>query len=578
MNRVFLSFHRFAFVLALLLLGFTTLLGRLVYLHVFMQDEYGYIAEQNRERFELLPSRRGDILDCNRNVLATSKEVREVGVDPHVLLQSDLEKVPELAQLLNLPEADLYALLQPALNKNGAPVRWRKLADAVDESVYLKILNLGIKGVYGNSKYQRYYPGGELAAHVIGYLNKSGEKGQAVMGAEHFLDFYLSGQDGWRESEKDGRRREIVAFRHREVIPVNGYSVELSIDQFIQHKVEEALQVLADRYEPASASIIVSEPKTGFILALGNYPTFDLNTYSTAPLDHQRNRALTDVFEPGSTFKIVAAAGALEEGLVAPADQFDCDVSNVEYQGRTLRLPKDHRDMGLLTVEDIVARSSNRGAAFLGLTLGEHQLHHYAQQFGFGQPTELGLVGESGGVLHPVNRWDGLMITRIPMGHAVSATPIQVHQAMAVIANSGRAMRLQFVRKVITGSGEVVHQYRSRPVRQVVSTKVAQDVADMLHKAVGPSGTARKAFIEGYRVAGKTGTTQKIINGRYSSKNHVASFSGFLPYNDPKLLITVVVDDPKLEGIGYGGKVAAPVFNEIASHCIHYLGKKFTSE
>jgi len=571
MNRAFVSGQRFALVATCILFGFSVIFGRLFYLHVLKQSEYSQIAEQNRNRFQVLESRRGDIVDCNNNLLATSKEVRELGVDPQMVGEVDAAALNKLAGYLNVSVNWLRQRFETKRYSNGRDIRWCKLADAVDEKVYQEILQIGIKGVYGNSKYTRYYPGKSLAAHIVGYINRNGPKGQAVMGVEQYLDFYLRGQDGWRESEKDGRRREIIEFRNREIEPADGYHVQLTLDMLIQHMVEEELSRLAEEYRPVSASIIVSDPTTGFVLAMGNYPSFDPNEYSKYPLENQRNRAVTDVFEPGSTFKIVAAAGALNERLVRPFDTIDCDIAEVNYHGRNLKLPNDHNKLGVLSVEDIVAKSSNRGAAQLGMLLQEEGLYHYASLFGFGKKTTLGLTGETSGVLHPVDRWDGLMITRIPMGHAVSATPLQVHQAMGVIANGGLAMKPQVIRKIFNEGGQPVHVFYPKVTERVVSVATATTVAQMLNKVVGPEGTARRAFIDGYGVAGKTGTTQKIKNGRYSNRDHVASFVGFFPYQDPRLLITVVVNEPELDGIGYGGRVAAPAFRNIAEKCIRYM-------
>ena len=571
MNRAFVSEQRFRLVVVCVLIGFNVLIGRLVYLHVYMQKPYAQIAEQNRKRFQPLESRRGDILDRNQQLLATSRQVRELGVDPHQVRQEDLRLLEQLAALLNQPVDQLSECFAKKYYSDGRAIRWRKLADALDEDLYEKIMELGIRGLYGNAKFTRYYPGGSLAAHVIGYINNEGTKGRAVMGVEQFLDFYLTGQDGWRELERDGRRREIVEFRQREVSPTDGYHVQLTLDLSIQHFVEAELNYLAELYQPESVSIIVSEPSTGAVLAMGNYPTFDLNAYGKCSLDSQRNRALTDIYEPGSTFKIVSVAGVLNERLIHPSETIDCSEPIAEYRGRKLRLPRDHHDLGKLSVEEILVKSSNRGAAHLGLLLGEQQLYQYARLFGFGSETQLGLSGEVVGILHPVNDWDGLMITRIPMGHAVSATPLQVHQAMSVIANRGLAMKPQIVSAIYNKAGDVVHTFMPRPVKQVISIDTAQWIAEMLHKVVGPEGTAGKAAIKGYSIAGKTGTTQKLINGHYSSDHHVASFVGFFPHENPRLLITVVVDEPKDSGKAYGGQIAAPAFKRIAQKCIGYL-------
>ncbi|HKK17422.1 MAG TPA: penicillin-binding protein 2, partial [Opitutales bacterium] len=397
----------------------------------------------------------------------------------------------------------------------------------------------------------------------------------AVTGVERYFDYYLRGQDGWRESERDGRRREMARFRDREVEPSDGLNVELTIDQMVQHIVETEIARVAREYEPEGISVIVSQPSTGAILAMANYPTYDPNEfYDTRkyPISSQRNRALTDAFEPGSTFKIVPAAAVLNEGIVDPSDVFQTGHARVSYKGRTLRLPSDHHHYDSLSMHEVVVKSSNRGAAHLGLLLGEHRLHDYAAAFGFGEKTGCDLGGEIPGTLHQVNAWDGLTITRLPMGHAVSATPMQVHSAMSVIANDGILMEPMLSKRIFDRSGGDVIRFSPKAKRRVISADVADVISQMLADVVGENGTARRAAIENYAVAGKTGTTQKIVDGRYSNQHHVASFSGFFPADRPQLVITVVVDEPKLAGVGYGGSVAAPAFRNIAEACIAYLG------
>jgi cell division protein FtsI/penicillin-binding protein 2 len=330
-----------------------------------------------------------------------------------------------------------------------------------------------------------------------------------------------------------------------------------------------------ERYNPEGVSVIVSRPNDGSILALANYPTFDLNEFFNTklyPIANQRNRAITDTFEPGSTFKIVPASGVLNESEVDPEDIFETGNEVALYKNRKLRLPSDHHFYDRLSMAEIVIKSSNRGAAHLGMILGEDRLHAYAESFGFGERTDLGLRGEISGTLHPINRWDGLTITRMPMGHAVDGTPMQIHYAMSVIANKGLLMKPRIIDRITNTEDILLFEYPAITKRRVLSEFVSVKMADLLHEVVGVKGTAKRAAIKGYSVGGKTGTTQKIINGKYSSESHVASFSGFLPVEDPQVVITVVVDAPKVKGgIGYGGVVAAPVFKEIAENCIRYL-------
>jgi cell division protein FtsI/penicillin-binding protein 2 len=554
------------------------LLGRLFYLHVWDRDELLQFVEGNRKMVNVVEARRGNIVDTRGNLLATTRTTYNIGVDPQSFREADRVKLPELARILGQPLEEIEAKIDRKTRKvsEDSPevrlIRWAVLAKGADEATHDAVKALGLRAVYGNQSHSRAYPGGELAAHVLGYINK---EETPVTGIERFFDYYLRGQDGWRETERDGKRHEMAQFREREVEPSDGLNIELSIDQMVQHIVEEEISRVAQEYNPNGISVIVSQPATGAVLAMANYPSYDPNEfYDTEkyPISSQRNRALTDVFEPGSTFKIVPTSAALNEGLVHPNDVFNTGVSRVSYKGRTLSLPADTHNYEELSVHDILVKSSNRGAAQLGLMLGEQRLYNYAASFGFGETTGCDLGGEITGALHTPRNWDGLTITRMPMGHAVSATPMQVHSAMSVIANGGVLMEPMIAKRVFDANGEDVIRFKPKAKRRVISTEVAKTVASMLADVVGSKGTARRAAIDNYGVAGKTGTTQKIVNGQYSRHHHVASFSGFFPADNPSLVVTVVVDDPQLSGVGYGGSIAAPAFRNIAEACIAYLG------
>lgn len=578
MSKAFVSSGRSSLICFAVACAFCVLLGRLFYLHVWYSDELLEHVEGNRKMVNVVEARRGNIVDARGNLLATTRTSYNVGVDPQSFRESDREKLAELATVLNEPLAEIEAKIDRKTRKVSEDskevrlIRWAVLAKDVDEATHDQVKALGIRGIYGNQSHSRAYPSGQLAAHVLGYVNK---EETPVTGIERFFDYYLRGQDGWRETERDGKRHELAQFREREVEPSDGLNVELSIDQMVQHIVEAEIARVAEEFDPKGVSIIVSQPATGAILAMANYPTYDPNEfYNTEkyPIGHQRNRALTDVFEPGSTFKIVPAAAALNEGLVHPSDIFQTGVARVSHKGRTLRLPADHHTYEKLSVHDIVVKSSNRGAAHLGLLLGDQRLYNYAADFGFGEKTGADLGGEISGTLHAPRNWDGLTITRLPMGHAISATPMQVHAATSVIANDGVLMEPMLAKRVFDRFGNDVVRFNPKAKRRVISADVAAVVAQMLADVVGEKGTARRAAIDNYAVAGKTGTTQKIVNGTYSRQHHVASFSGFFPADSPALVITVVVDEPQLKGVGYGGSVAAPAFRNIAEACIAYLG------
>lgn len=568
-TSIFISPKRFALVACIVAFMFCAVAGRLYYLHVVRSPASVAATDKARNRLDVINARRGEITDARGNIMATSRPVIDLGVDQIAFKNTpeNVEKLAKIAPLLSMTPQELLAKCVPA--DGSAPRRWEKLADSLPEPVYERILEQKIKGIYGNRKYVRTYPLGRLASHAVGFVNR---EFAPVSGIERQFDFYMRGQNGWIETERDGKRREQPQFRDRVVNPVDGLNVQLTIDSIIQEMVQRQLAKIAREYSPEFATIIVSDPSTGYILAMGSYPDFDPNDYNKAAPDALRNRAISDQYEPGSTFKIVPVSAALNEGLVGPEDKFDCNAPTATFRGRELRLPKEAHSMGILSVRDIVKKSSNKGSARLGMMLGEKNLYEYARAFGYGEKTGLGLVGEIGGTLHKVSEWDGLTITRLPMGHAVAATPLQVHCAMSVIANQGIYMQPQLVKRVYDNAGETKIAYPPRGVRRVISAKIATLMGEMLSEVVSDTGTARRAKVGGFKVAGKTGTSQKLVNGAYSNRVHVGSFTGFFPAQRPRLVITVVVGSPHLKGVGYGGIVAAPAFREIAEQAAKYLG------
>jgi cell division protein FtsI/penicillin-binding protein 2 len=573
---------------------------RLVFLQVVDRDELLRFVDKARRQIVVEHARRGTILDARGNLLATSRSEITVAVDPWALTEYlDQEKNPGrrakrageeqakhagLAALLGVPLTDVekaftpvMRAIKPEIDKHDGVVdgltkdRWVKLREALDEPTFDKITALNIRGVTHERIYRRVYPGDGLAAHLIGYLNK---EGSPVSGAEHHFDLYLKGQDGWIESEKDGARRELAQFRSREVPAQDGNDVVLTIDSVVQHIIEDELKGIAAKYQPHFATIIASDPATGAILGMANYPSFDLNNYSKAPLDAQRNYAVTDMIEPGSTFKIVAAGAALNEGVVTPRSTFDCGIQTIDYQGRTIKLPKEDEPFGVLSVADIVAHSSNRGAAQLAMLLGEQRFYDYARLYGFGQSTAFGLGGEVHGMLEPPSRWDGLTISRMPMGHSIAATPLQIHMAMSAVANGGTLLRPQIIKEIRDSAGNIVRTFAPEKRAQVLRPSTAALLAQLLTGVVR-EGTAKGFDIPGFEVAGKTGTTQKLVDGKYSTTHHVASFVGFFPASRPEVVLSVIVDDARVAGgTAYGRVVAAPAFKHIAEQLIQYLDIK----
>ncbi len=618
MSRGFASSYRILLLGAALFACFGGLAVRLVWLHVIERD--ALLQPVARVRPMLIPeaARRGDILDARGARLATSRTEIVLGVDPHSLLPRDRPRWPALAALIEVPVSELEDKFTPRYRRapvgepagaeqasaapatppppafrfnvtpggegedaggppaESRPITWVKLRDDVSETLYERIRKMDIKGVYGLREYRRVYPGNSLAAHVIGFVNR---EQRAAAGIEAYADFYLRGRQGWRVGERDGRNRELPQFGTREVPRVDGYHVLLSIDSTVQDIVEQELAHLVAKFRPQKASIVVSDAD-GFVLALANHPSFDLNAYHLVPKSEEarmKNAAVADIYDPGSVFKIVPAAAALEERLVTPHTVLDCALEKVLHRGRQVSLPAEDHRMGHLTVAEIISHSSNRGAAQLGLMLGEERLYRYARAFGFGAKLGFPVGGEVSGILHPPPKWYPIDITRIPMGHSVSATVLQMHQAMAVVASGGVLLRPQVIREIRDSAGESVYRYGRVELGRAVSADTAARLAEMLVGVTREGGTAKEAAIPGFDVAGKTGTSQKFIDGQWSKQHHIGSFVGFFPARRPKVIISVIVDDADQQAVGgvaYGRVVAAPSFKRIGERLIPILDIK----
>lgn len=572
MSSVVTKPWRYLAVLVAIAVGFTLVFVRVVYLHLYGSGQ-ARMEHESRKRIVQIDARRGDIVDARGNALAVTEMVYDLGVDPSVARPDrDRSKWAALALLSGVDRTKIDELMEPAADGS---VRWRFIAKGIRRDRYEAILNLGIHGVYGHVREDRNYPSGELAAQAIGFTDADGV---GRLGIEAAMEDYLSGENGWYETEVDAKGQELPRFRNREVAPRHGNTVQLTLDAVIQHAAEAELQRIVEEYSPRSASIVVSEAQTGFIRAIANVPTFDLNHVRRLPPDilrdedrsPLRNRAIADVYEPGSTFKIVPIAAALEEGIVRPSSLLDCRLTAVRYQDRIVPLPKDHVNEPL-TVAEIVSRSSTRGAVQLGMILGDERLYAYAHAFGFGESTGAPLREEQPGLLWQVADWDNYTIRSLPMGHAVEVTPLQVHFAMSTIANRGILMRPILIRRVTGAEGVKVFDYEPEARRRVIREETALTVSRLLTGTASRGGTAAEAEIPGFEVAGKTGTTQKLINRQYVNDRHIVSFSGFFPASRPRVVVTVVVDDPQLDLPASGGRVAAPAFRRLSERLIQYL-------
>ncbi len=585
------------------LVGIFILLGvRLAELQVWRHEELKALALENTVYRQRIPARRGNILDARGNLLASSTLVKNVCADPTLIGNRQADVARAIAPILGMREEEVYQKLLPGTFvrdgktnvlrysriKKEVPVEtWLKVKEAManlvfpgvdektlprSERLFLANLRQSAIATEREDDQVRNYPNGALAAHVLGFVGRNGDTnsidyGQLIgaEGIERVFDDKLAGTSGWRVTERDRRGNEVVALRDQDVPARDGYNVVLTIDSVVQNILERALEEACEKHTPANITGIVMRPRTGEILAMASLPDFDPNNVPRDP-ELRRNRLITDVCEPGSTFKIVVAAGALNDGKVSLGKVYDCERGQFRFGGRILH---DHDPYGALSVLGIITKSSNIGAAKIGIDLGEDRLYEYMCDFGFGMPTGVQLPGESRGILHPVKKWSKVSIAQIPMGHGVATTRLQMVMAMAAMANDGWLMRPMLVSQLRDTTGNVVTQYQPQRVRQVVSANTAAQMVKALKTVVSTEGTAPKAVMTNYVVAGKTGTAQKPGPGGYMPGKYISSFIGFFPADNPEVCISVVLDEPK-RGY-YGGVVAAPVFKDVATEVASYL-------
>src|SRR5882724_582904 len=554
------SSSRALFVAALIVLWMVGISARLVYLQVSRHDKLVERArQQQQDEVDTLPQR-GSLLDCQGRELARSVDTVSLFVAPDEISDyGSLEcLVQTLSESLSLNHKHLLEEIQQA---KAASRRFLWVARRVEADQANNLVALNLPGLHFRDEPKRYYPNGSLAAHVLGYV---GIDGIGLGGVERTYNEKISGESGKLFLEKDSGGR---VYESLEIPAKPGQTLVLTIDQSIQYKTEQALSAAVEQSRAKSGTAIVLDPRTGEILALANAPTFDPNNVGTTKAEARRNWALENIYEPGSTFKIVAFSAAIEKGLVKPSDKIDCQMGSITVAGR---LVHDHHAFGSLTIAEALAKSSNVAAIKLGIRVGDPSMYEYITRFGFGSKTGVELPGETAGILRQVNRWQPSSIGSIAIGQEVGVTPLQMVAAFGALANNGLRVAPHLVREIRTSNGETL--YRARPdERRVISEETAIALRGML-EGVTLKGTAKKAQLDGYSAAGKTGTAQKIDpkTRGYSKTKHVASFVGFAPVGNPAAVIIVVIDEPA--GSYHGGDVAAPVFRAIAEQVLPELG------
>ncbi len=529
------------------------ILIRLVQLQLFEHRSFAQLATQRQQVTRSIFAPRGVIYDSRMAELATSVTVSTVVAEPRRI--ADPQKASrELAAILDLNPRDLLDRMMDPARQSFLVIKRR-----IDPQAEKQIEALGIDGVYFVDESMRVYPSRELACQVLGFVNMNGDGGAGI---ELQYDRDLKGSEGVYSFDVDARRRSFKV--NVDKPPVPGHSLVLSIDKVIQYIADRELKAAVIKAQAKSGVVIVMESDTGRILALSNYPQFNCNTYNRYEPDVWRNRAVSDIFEPGSTFKVVVAAAALEAGLARPDEMIDCQMGSITIGGHLFH---DHKGYGLLSFSQILEYSSNIGAAKLGLRLGNQGLYEALRNFGFGSKSGVDLPGEIFGLVRDWRNWSGLSIGAISFGQEVGVTSIQILTAINAIANGGYKVRPSVVDRIINENGDLVFE-RTPERTRLTSPRTAETVTNAFEGVV-LRGTGRRAALEGYRAAGKTGTAQKIINGRYSDSKYVASFIGFAPLPQPKITVLVQIDEPK--GSHYGGDVSAPFFQKIAQETLIHL-------
>jgi cell division protein FtsI/penicillin-binding protein 2 len=539
------------------------LLSNLVYLQVIKYPYYKKLAEQSSVRQKEIRPQRGAILDRKMRPLAQEALGGSIFLRPSEVEDATL-LATKLSPLLSLKEDDLEkGLLSPypivALQRNLDATTFHKVRETIREN--------GLKGIELQEERKRIYPNGSLAAHILGFCNIDEEP---LEGCEKSLNKYLGGEKGLAEGICDIRGNFIPTASRILHSARDGLDVVLTIDCDIQRIVEEELDKAYEELKPKSAVAIVMNPKNGEILALANRPTFDPNEQSKYPPDSKRNRAVTDLFEVGSALKPIIVASALQEGVITPTSRFYCS-GKLKVGNRTISCVVHHKGgHGSVTPEKILVESCNVGAAQVGMKLGAKRMYRYLLEFGFGMPPTDELTGAQKGVVPPPDDWSDMRTANVSFGQGISITPLHLLSAFCALVNGGVLYKPRILKAVIFPDGKrknCAPQIISRPI----SSEVANMVRDMLVGVVeSKDGTAYKqANVEGVKVGGKTGTAQKVINGRYTNEV-VASFVGFLPADNPRLAILVLIDQPQINR--WGATAAAPVFKQIAARSLACLG------
>jgi cell division protein FtsI (penicillin-binding protein 3) len=551
---------RFCILILGLAVGFAAVAKGAWNLGVTRRDELRKIADDQYKRRITLPARRGMITARHGEPLAVEVEVESVYADT-TKIKDPTASAAALTALLGEPEADLQKKLFAKRN-----FVWLKRR--VEPELAKKVRALKIDGVELIKESKRFYPGRNEAAHVIGF---SGMDSEGLEGIELEFEEFLKGRNSAVTGLRDARGHVVFADSVFGPDGVVGNTIELTIDRTLQHIAEQELEATIRTFNAKAGHVVVMDPNTGEVLALANRPTFNPNTMSSSSADERRNRAALDVFEPGSTLKVFTLAAALNSGVVRPDESIYCERGIMTLGDKSkVVIHDDHQD-GYLTPNQCLKRSSNICFAKIAMRLGKKRLYSYLRRFGFGEPTHVELPFESGGTLRHYKKMREVDAAMSAFGQGVGVTNIQITSALAAIANGGTLMRPMLVRRIINPDGETIRSFSPSAGRRVISRYSARLVSDMMTSVTEEGGTGIEGALDGFLVAGKTGTAQKASGGRgYAEDKWISSFIGFVPADKPRLVISVIIDEPLINH--YGGMVAAPALRRIADQSLKYLG------
>jgi len=532
----------------------TAIAARLVHLQVVSHDDLVARAERQQLRTVTAPAKRGEILDRNGRVLAYSVDADTIYAVPSEIVDADKVAAAICGALEECSSRERQAMAD-RMRRRGAFAYVRRRV-APDEA--RRVAGLNLEGIGFHKENRRFYPRKELAAHLLGYV---GIDNQGLNGIELVYDRQIRGRAGTILVQTDARSRP---FSRVERPPTTGASLELTVDEYLQHVVERELRAGVREHRAAGGSAIVMDPHAGEILALANEPTFNPNAYAKTPAASHRNRATQDIYEPGSTFKIVTASAAVEEKILGMDDPVDVSSGMIRFGARQI---DDLHRYGVLSFTDVIVKSSNVGAIKVGLKLGPDRLGRFVWRFGFGQVLSREFNGAASGIVWDPRRLDDSALASVSMGYQIGVTALQMAVATSAVANGGAVLEPRVVRALITDRGRV--ETSRRVVRTAVAPETAATLTSIM-EAVVERGTAMSAKIDGFTIAGKTGTAAKLVNGRYSHTDYNASVVGFVPSRRPAFTIVVVIDSPHGSHGYYGGQVAAPIFKRIAEAALRH--------